>query len=411
MESYDVIVIGAGPGLQRCHSRRPARPEGGLRGGSRNPRRDLPERRLHAVQGPAARLGAIRRGERWRVRPARHPGQPGTGPGADDEAEGRERRRPDPWRRIPFPQAQGAVDQGLGALARRGPGRRGPCRRRPRATGGARHRHRHRFGTGAAARRAGGQPAHPRLHRRPGVGRSASPPGGDRRRRDRPGAWFGLAPAGRTGHGAGVPRADLPGAGWGNRKDPPARPDPPGHAVSPRHPRGRRAQWRAGRRTRPATGRRRRYGIAAGGLRAGGHRPAPLYRRTGAGDGRPGQRSSWHAGEPGTAQCGAGRLGDRRRDLGTDAGAQGRGRGDRLHRADRRACGGDERRGDSVGHLHPAGSGQRRPRRGAVAGGEARVQGRTLPVQRQQPGEDQPRERRLHQDPPMPAATRCSACT
>ena len=26
--------------------------------------------------------------------------------------------------------------------------------------------------------------------------------------------------------------------------------------------------------------------------------------------------------------------------------------------------------------------------------------GRTLPVQRQQPGEDQPRERRLHQDPP-----------
>ena len=55
-----------------------------------------------------------------------------------------------------FRKAQGAVDQGLGALARRGPGRRGPCRRRPRATGGARHRHRHRFGTGAAARRACG---------------------------------------------------------------------------------------------------------------------------------------------------------------------------------------------------------------------------------------------------------------
>ncbi len=275
MESYDVIVIGAGPGGYNAAIRAG---QLGLKVACvevAKPRRDLPERRLHAVQGPVARLGAIRRGERRRVRPARHPGQPGTGPGADDEAEGRERRRPDPWRRIPLPQAQGAVDQGLGALARRGPGRRGL------ADGGHAQLEARDIviATGSEPAPLPGVPVdNQRILDSTGALELVEVPrhrGGDRRRRDRPGAWFGLAPAGRTGHGAGVPRADLPGAGWGNRKDPAARPDPPGHAVSPRHPRGRRAQWRAGRRTRPATGRRRRYGIAAGGLRAGGHRPAP----------------------------------------------------------------------------------------------------------------------------------------
>ena len=63
-EPFDVIVIGAGPGGYVCaHARRPARPEGRLRGEARHPRRHLPQRRLHPVQGAAAIVGELRRAD------------------------------------------------------------------------------------------------------------------------------------------------------------------------------------------------------------------------------------------------------------------------------------------------------------------------------------------------------------
>jgi thioredoxin reductase len=60
MAQYDVVIIGGGPGGYNGAIRagqlglKTAIVEG--RGKSR---RHLPQRRLHAVQGPAARLGAV----------------------------------------------------------------------------------------------------------------------------------------------------------------------------------------------------------------------------------------------------------------------------------------------------------------------------------------------------------------
>ena len=57
MSTYDVVILGAGPRrLQRSDPRRAVGLESGMRGRPRHPRRDLPERRLHAVQGIAACL-------------------------------------------------------------------------------------------------------------------------------------------------------------------------------------------------------------------------------------------------------------------------------------------------------------------------------------------------------------------
>ena len=61
--SYDLIVIGTGPGGYVCAIRAAQLGHEG-RGGreARHPRRHLPQRRLHPVEGAAARLRDVRGG-------------------------------------------------------------------------------------------------------------------------------------------------------------------------------------------------------------------------------------------------------------------------------------------------------------------------------------------------------------
>ncbi|MDF5804407.1 NAD(P)/FAD-dependent oxidoreductase [Pseudomonas aeruginosa] len=199
MESYDVIVIGAGPGGYNAAIRAG---QLGLKVACVEGRETLGGTCLNVGCMPSKALlhasELARRGERRRVRPARHPGQPGTGPGADDEAEGRERRRPDPWRRIPLPQAQVQWIKGWARL--QGEGRVGV----DLADGGHAQLEARDIVIATGSEPAPLPPTcrwtTKRILDSTGALELAevpSPPGGDRRRRDRPGAWFGLAPAGR----------------------------------------------------------------------------------------------------------------------------------------------------------------------------------------------------------------------
>ena len=57
---FDVLVIGVRPRrLCRRDPRGAARPQDRLRRGARDARRDLPQRRLHPVQGDAPRVGIL----------------------------------------------------------------------------------------------------------------------------------------------------------------------------------------------------------------------------------------------------------------------------------------------------------------------------------------------------------------
>ena len=64
MADYDVIVIGAGPGgyVAAIRAAQLGLKVACVEKAATTPRRHLPERRLHPVQGAAARLGALRRG-------------------------------------------------------------------------------------------------------------------------------------------------------------------------------------------------------------------------------------------------------------------------------------------------------------------------------------------------------------
>ena len=149
---YDLIVIGTGPGGYVCAIRAA---QLGMkvavvekRG---DPRRHLPQRRLHPVEGAAARLRAVRGGRalrsaRWASGSARRSSTSPTmmkfkDEGVDGNVKG-----------VDFLLKKNKIDSVFGIGPHRGARQgRGEGRRRQDADAGDQeHRHRHRLGRGAA---------------------------------------------------------------------------------------------------------------------------------------------------------------------------------------------------------------------------------------------------------------------
>jgi dihydrolipoamide dehydrogenase len=221
---YDVVIIGGGAGRLQCrHPRRPAGAEGRLRRDARHPGRHLPERRLHAVQGPAARLRALR------------------GRGKEFAGQGVPRHRGHAPLNLPQMMAEGRfvdrLTKGIEFLFKKnkvdwikGRGRiAGAGKVEVTAADGAvKTLETRRTSSSPPARSPTGLPGVTfdeaqgrRFHRRPVAARGAEAPDRDRRRRHRAGAGLGLAPPGRRGDGGRVPRPHHAPA-WTPRSPPPS---------------------------------------------------------------------------------------------------------------------------------------------------------------------------------------------
>ena len=199
-QDFDVLVIGAGPRRLCCgHPRGAARIAHGLCRAHAHPRRHLPQRGLHPVEGAAAHLGGIRPRQKAPRAPRRHglgrdprsrqdDGPQGPGRGRAYQGRGRapgeERRDPPGGPRAAHRPRHGG-DRGFRAAHRHGRG----------------HRDRDRQRLLSARRRRGRRRAHRHLDRRAGAAGGARAHGSDRRRLHRPRNGLGLEPARRQGHG------------------------------------------------------------------------------------------------------------------------------------------------------------------------------------------------------------------
>ena len=154
MPTYDLIVIGTGPGGYVCAIRAA---QLGLKTAvvekTRHLRRHLPERRLHPLEGAAACLGAFRGGRahasrRWASRSASRARSRG-----DAQIQGRGRRRQRQGRRVPVQEEQDR------RLSRHGAHRRARQGRGEGATTARRRRSRPRTSSSPPARTWRGFPA------------------------------------------------------------------------------------------------------------------------------------------------------------------------------------------------------------------------------------------------------------
>ena len=110
-DSYDLVVIGAGPGgYVGGDPRRAARHEGRLRreAAEQGPRRHLPQRRLHPEQG-AARFERAVRPDAAQARPARHQGRRASALDLATMLTRKDKvvKRTDRRRRVPVQEEQG----------------------------------------------------------------------------------------------------------------------------------------------------------------------------------------------------------------------------------------------------------------------------------------------------------------
>ena len=236
-DSYDIVVIGAGPGgyvaairaaqlgmRVACVEKRAS-----LGGTCLNvgciPSKALLQSSHHfeAAAHEFAHHGVKISGVEPDLRRHAHAQEPG-GP------------RPDPGGRLPVQEEQGRARPGLRPHHRRRR-RRGDAGGRRRAEGaeGREHRHRHRLGGRLAARRRGRREAHRQLHRRARPAERAGDDDRGRRRLHRHRARLGVAAARRQGHRRRVPR---PGAGGHGRRGVEADAAHPAEA-GPRVPPGR----------------------------------------------------------------------------------------------------------------------------------------------------------------------------
>ena len=210
--------------LRVRHSRSAARHEGGRRGEARHLRRHLPQRRLHPLQGAAARLRALRGGgtrlRRHGHRGARAQARPRQDAGLQGPGRERQRRR----RRVPAQEEQDRHRLRHGQDPRPRQGRSGRRKRRQAAARGQEHRHRHRLGRRPAARHRHRRTDHRVVDRRPSVAAGAQAHAGGRCRRDRAGARLRVAPAGIGGAGGRVPRSHPARHGRRRGQERPAHP-------------------------------------------------------------------------------------------------------------------------------------------------------------------------------------------
>ena len=104
---YDLIVIGTGPGGYVCAIRAA---QLGMKVAvvekRADPRRHLPQRRLHPVEGAAARLRTVRGGRAQFARMGIGVGTPKLDLAGADEVQGRGRRRQRQGRRVPAQEEQ-----------------------------------------------------------------------------------------------------------------------------------------------------------------------------------------------------------------------------------------------------------------------------------------------------------------
>ena len=242
------------------HPRQPARAEGRHGREARNVRRHLPQRRLHSLQGAAARVRAVR------GRPATHFGvmgidvKPKLDLAQDARLQGRGREGQHRRRRLPAAQEQGRsfprhrAHQGAGR-------RRGDVHQRREAG----HRRRRRSSS-PRARRVAQLPGieidengDRVVHRRAVATEGAQTAAGHRRRRYRTGARLGVAAARRRGDGRRVSRPRSAGHRRRGGAAAAAHPRQAGHDLQARSQGdGRCQEWRrAASDDRAVEGRRR----------------------------------------------------------------------------------------------------------------------------------------------------------
>ena len=184
----------------------------------------------------------------------------------------------DPRRRVPVPQEQGRLAQGQRPASPR-PGRVAlDARRRRPGDRGRRDRHRDRLGEHPAAGHRDRRAAHRLLDRRAGARPRAGAARGDRRRLYRARTRLGLGAARRQGHGHRISRPHPARHGPRTRPGIAARPGALRHRVQARHQgRRRRDRQRGGTlELEPAAGGETRNSGRR--CRAGGDRPAAVYR-------------------------------------------------------------------------------------------------------------------------------------
>ncbi len=151
-----------------------------------------------------------------------------------DGPQGQGGRRFHQGHRVPVPQEQGDVAEGPRPPGRQRQGR-GPERRQGRDRQRQAHHHRYRLRRDAAQGRRDRREADRDLDRRAGAGKGAGASDRDRRRRDRAGAGLGVAASRRQGDGGRVPRPHRRHHGCRDRRRLPEDPPEAGHRVQARH--------------------------------------------------------------------------------------------------------------------------------------------------------------------------------
>ena len=235
MATYDLVVIGTGPGGYVCAVRAA---QLGMKVAvvekNADARRHLPQCRLHAVEGAAACLRNVRGGRAFLRQDGRQRLRAEARSAGDDELQAAGHRRQRQGRRVPDEEEQDRRHQRQGQDSRHRQGR-GHRQRRQDADGrDQEHRDRHRLRHRAAEGHRDRREAHRVVDRRAVARQGARQAADRRRRRDRARARLGVAPARRRGHRGRISRSHPARHGWRGRKAIPAHPRKAGLCVQAR---------------------------------------------------------------------------------------------------------------------------------------------------------------------------------